>query len=118
MIGAALGAACLEERPRPAPPRLTLILDDATVCSPDTVSGTVRADDPDGIDSLWVTVDQEESGVDGLLERSFEARFRLPVRAGLSTGSTVDVLVRARDLAGFEDTLERALAVISCTATT
>lgn len=114
MALAAPGAACVEERPRLAPPFLALLLDDTAACSPDTLTGSVRAEDPDGIDSLWVTVDGVEQGVDGELERVFQAPFRLAVRAGLSPGDSVAVVLRARDLAGFSDTLRRALAVIPC----
>jgi hypothetical protein len=118
VAAAALGAACLEARPRLAPPLLAILLDDTAACSPDTLTGTARAEDPDGIDSLWITVDQMEEGVDGELERVFEARFRLPVRAGFTPGDTVEVALRARDLSGFADTLRRALEVIPCPATT
>lgn len=119
MAGAALGAACLEERPRLAPPLLAILLDDTAACSPDTLTGTARAEDPDGIDSLWVTVDQMEHGVDGELDRVFAVRFELPVREGLSGGSTVEVVLRARDLSGFSDTLRQGLKVIApCPATT
>jgi hypothetical protein len=117
-LAAAVGAACLEERPRPAPPLLALALDAATVCTPDTLTGRARAEDPDGIDSLWIATDQSEEGVDGLLERVFETRFRLPVRGGLATPGSIEVVVRARDIAGFSDTLRRTVAVIACTAIT
>ena len=118
MVAAAIGAGCLEERPRPSPPILSLVLDDTATCSPDTATGAIRAEDPDGIDSLWLTVDQMEEGVDGLLERVFEAHFRLPVREGLAPGSVMQVVLRARDLAGFSDTLRRSVGVIACPATT
>ena len=119
MAVAALGAACLEERPRLAPPLLAILLDDTAACSPDTLTGTARAQDPDGIDSLWVTVDEVEHGLDGDLERVFAARFRLPVRAGLSAGDSVEVVLRARDLSGFSDTLRQGLEVIApCPVTT
>lgn len=84
------------------------------MCSPDTLEGELRAADPDGIDSVWITVDEREEGVDGLLEPVFAARFRLPVRAGLGEGTPVGVVLRARDLAGFTDTLERTLPVVLC----
>jgi hypothetical protein len=111
---AALAAGCSEERPRLSPPLVTLQLDDTVACSPDTLSLTARAEDPDGIDSLWVSVDQAVEGVDGLLQRVFEARLRVPVRAGLVPGNAVDVMLWARDLAGFQDTVRRALGVIAC----
>jgi hypothetical protein len=110
----ALAAGCLEERLRPAPPVLTLVLARGEVCSPDTVAGTLRARDPDGIDSVWIRVDDREEAWDGLLGTVFELAFELPVRGGLGAGAEVPVWARARDLAGFSDTLERRLPVVAC----
>ena len=113
-----MAAGCLEERPRPAPPLVSFQVDAPTVCSPDTVSGDLRAEDPDGIDSLWITVDGQVEGIDGLLEPVLESSFKLLIRPGLGVGSSVLVLIRARDLTGFTDTTSRSLPVILCTATT
>jgi hypothetical protein len=68
----------------------------------DTVSGTVRAEDPDGIDSVWVSVDNEERGENGGFNRVFSARYRFVVAAGLQPGIRLIMLFRARDIAGFE----------------
>ncbi len=53
---------------------------------PDTLSGTVRAEDTDGLDSVWVTVDSAVAGEDG----GFDQVFSAPIQ------------IRARDIAGFE----------------
>jgi hypothetical protein len=62
----------------------------------------VRADDPDGIDSVWVTVDNEERGESGGFSQSFSARYRFILPAGQTPGNQVPVRFRARDIAGFE----------------
>jgi len=63
--------------------------------------GTVRAEDPDGLDSVWVSVDAEVAGVDGGFERVFAAPFRFVIGAGKNQGTSVPVQFRARDIAGF-----------------
>ncbi|MGH7699064.1 MAG: hypothetical protein ACREMJ_00870 [Gemmatimonadales bacterium] len=97
---------------------LTLTLDATTVCSPDTLTGRARAQDPDGIDSVWVTLDGQEWRLDGRLERAFEHALTLPVPPGLAEGTAVAVALRARDLAGMSDTVQHDVVVIPCTATT
>jgi hypothetical protein len=105
-------AACFGERDRPAPPQLDILLDAATVQSPGEVSGLARASDPDGIDSLWLHLSDVTQGVDGHLEPVVEARFRLPVPAGLPPSAILDLVVRARDGGGFTDTAATTVSVI------
>src|SRR5207245_1198146 len=87
-----LAASCLTERPRPAPPRIALSLNKTTVKSrstpaPDTLVVNVRAEDEDGIDSVWVQLAQEPPvGADGLLDPVLEGPFRLTVPPGFGTG--------------------------------
>jgi len=69
---------------------------------PDTVAGTVHADDPDGLDSVWVSVDSVVAGQDGGLDRTFSSRFRFVIGAGKAATTQIPVRVRARDIAGFE----------------
>lgn len=116
--GVAACAACFEERPRPAPPVLTLTLDATSVCTPDTLTGRARAQDPDGIDSLWIAMGSQEWGMDGRLQRVFEQSISLAVPPGLEADTALAVALRARDLAGMSDTLRREVRVIPCTATT
>ena len=105
--GLCLAAACLTERPRPAPPTLALSLDKTTVKSrstpaPDTLVVTVRAADEDGIDSVWVQLAQDPPvGADGLLDPVLEGPFRLTVPPGLGSGMVLPVKVQARDVVGF-----------------
>lgn len=68
---------------------------------PDTLAGTVRAEDPDGLDSVWVSVDATEAGADGGFERVFAASFRFVIEAGKNPGAQVPVQFRARDISGF-----------------
>lgn len=79
---------------------------------PDTVAGTVRAEDPDGIDSVWVAVDSVVAGEDGLFEHVFTSRFRFLLGEGKSAGTQVPVVIRARDIAGFEVTRDTHVVVI------
>ena len=79
---------------------------------PDTLTGTVRAEDPDGIDSVWVTVDAVVAAQDGLLERVFTTRFRFPIAAGKTDGTRIPVEIRARDIAGFQVTRDTQVVVV------
>jgi hypothetical protein len=108
-------ASCLEERSRPGPPRLDFTLDAVTVRSsppPDTVSGRVSAADDDGLDSVWVTVDDVTKGEDGGFESAFSSRFIFIIGTGKTPGSSIPVTVRARDLAGFEVSRDTYVVVV------
>jgi hypothetical protein len=95
-------AACLTERPRPGPPQLTLTLDKIRVRSPDTLTGTLRARDAAGIDSVWLTVaSAPQFGTDGLLQPDFQAPFRASIPGGHGFGARLTVTLTARDLDGF-----------------
>jgi hypothetical protein len=69
---------------------------------PDTLSGTVRAEDTDGLDSVWVTVDSVEAGEDGGFDRVFSTTFRFLIGAGKTPGTVLPIQIRARDIAGFQ----------------
>ncbi|HMJ58323.1 MAG TPA: hypothetical protein VK467_04255, partial [Gemmatimonadales bacterium] len=110
--------SCLEERPRPGPPLLTFTLEKTTVQSnnpptpPDTLSGTVRAEDTDGLDSVWVTVDSAVAGEDGGFDRVFSAPFRFLIGAGKTPGTVLSVQLRARDIAGFQVIRDTSVTVV------
>ncbi len=115
--GLCLAAGCLTERPRPAPPTLALSLNKTTVKSrstpaPDTLVVTVRAEDDDGIDSVWVQLAQEPPvGADGLLDPVLEGPFRIVVPAGLGNGMVLPVTVQARDVVGFRSERDTSVTV-------
>ena len=69
--------------------------------SPDTLTGIVRAEDLDGIDSVWITVDTLRVGDDGFFEQTYQSRFRLPIRTGYVLGDRILVRLQARDVMGF-----------------
>lgn len=69
---------------------------------PDTVAGSIRAEDPDGLDSVWVSVDSVGQGEDAGFRRVFTSRFRFLLGSGKPLGTQVPVALRARDAAGFE----------------
>ena len=104
--------ACFEERARPAPPVLRITLSQTEVTSPDTLTGTVRAEDGDGIDSVWVTVDMERAGEDGFFETVLIAPFRFLIPPGLPPSTVLPVRVEARDIAGFSTTLDTIVRVV------
>ena len=115
--GLCLAAGCLTERPRPAPPTLALSLNKTTVKSrstpaPDTLVVTVRAEDDDGIDSVWVQLAQEPPvGADGLLDPVLEGPFQIVVPAGLGNGMVLPVSVQARDVVGFRSERDTSVTV-------
>lgn len=98
--------ACLSERPRPGPPSISISLDKTTVQSgnpPDTLVVGTRVVDPEGIDSVWAQLAGEAPiGVDGRFDDVLEGFFRIAVPAGQLPGSSLPVVVRARDVGGFE----------------
>jgi len=65
----------------------TIDQDSVSASKVDTVSGTIRAEDPDGIDSVWVSVDAELRGESGGFNRVFSARYRFLLPPGSSRGS-------------------------------
>ena len=105
--------ACLSERERPSPPLVTVTLSDDNVTSPDTLRGTLRAEDRDGIDSVWLTLDiQQRTGSDGFFQRTVLVPFRLDVPPGLSPGTVLDIRLEARDIVGFRSILDTSVTVI------
>jgi hypothetical protein len=112
-----LATGCLTERPRPAPPTVALSLNKTTVRSrsnpaPDTLVVHVRAEDQNGIDSVWVQLAQEPPiGADGLLDTVLEGPFRIIVPPGLGNGTVLPVKVRARDVVGFRSERDTSVTV-------
>lgn len=89
-----------------------ITLSQTAVTSPDTLTGTVRAEDNDGIDSVWVTVDTERAGEDGFFETVLIAPFRFIIPPGLPANRVLPVRVEARDIAGFSTTLDTIVRVV------
>jgi hypothetical protein len=109
-------AACLTERSRPAPPTLAVGLNKTLVRSrsapPDTLVVNVRAEDSDGIDSVWVQLDsQPPIGADGMLDPVLEGAFGIIVPPGLALGTVLPVRVQARDVTGFRSERDTAVTV-------
>jgi len=104
-------SGCLSERPRPGPPALQIVFDQTSVHSPDTLTGQIYVSDPDGLDSVWLTVDSAHAAADVFLQTSYGSSFSLRVGSGRSTGQRVPVQLRARDLLGFQGTLDTSVVV-------
>ena len=95
---------------------LSITLDKDSVRSganpPDTLTGTLRAQDADGIDSVWLQLDDDPSiGEDGLLQTAFQSPFRVVVPAGFTLGARLPVKLEARDVAGFRSVLDTSVRV-------
>jgi hypothetical protein len=114
-LAASLLASCLSERPRPGPPTIALSLNKRTVQSrnpPDTLVVTVRVEDGDGIDSVWVQLGSEPPlGADGLFDRVLEGPFRVLIPAGLPPGQVLVLKLEARDVAGFKAQRDTSVTV-------
>ena len=80
--------------------------------SPDTLTGSVRAEDRDGIDSVWVTLDADRTGHDGFFEAVVVTRFRFLIPAGLTRTTALAVRLEARDVVGFRTTLDTIVIVV------
>lgn len=110
---ALLAGACLGERPRPAPPRLSIAFVPTLVHSPDTVRGTIRGTDADGIDSLWLSLDAVTAITwDGLLNTEFDSPFVLAISKGRLPGTRVNLVLKGLDIDGFTGELDTAVTVI------
>ena len=96
-----MATACLEDRPRPGPPFIRLTIDQDSVRSPDTVTGTITVRDQDGIDSVWLSVDTVRRGEDGFFQTTYVRTYRFPVPAGRVFGDTIRLQGEARDIVGF-----------------
>ncbi len=113
--GLALAAACLSERPRPAPPLFSIVFTSTTVHSTtpnDTLRGTVRVEDTDGLDSIWMEVDTARAGADGLFETVYQSPFRFAIRSGLPPTTQIPVTLEARDVVGFRSQLDTFVTVV------
>jgi len=73
---------------------------------------TVRTEDSDGIDSVWVTVDAVTESADGGLDRVFSAQFRFAIGGGKTAGTQIPVQMRVRDSAGFQATRDSFVVVV------
>lgn len=111
-VGAAMVLACQTNRERPGPPRLAVTMDQDSVGSPDTLTGAVRVDDLDGIDSIWLSVDSAPPlAGDGLLDPTYIAPFRAAIRGGHVLGDRVTVQLSARDISGYVGVLDTFVIV-------
>lgn len=111
-VGAASVWACLTETPRPSPPSLAVALNKVQVRSPDTLRVTVSAQDPDGIDSVWVTVDSLRKGDDAFLRATAVDSFFFTIQAGATAQRQIPVRVEARDVPGFKSSLDTSVQLV------
>jgi hypothetical protein len=107
----AAASGCLEDRPRPAPPQLHIVITHDSIVTSDSVEGVLRVDDPDGIDSAWLAVDSVTAGVDGLFQTTVQSAFQFAIKPSHSPGEHVPVVLSARDVTGFTSTLDTFVVV-------
>lgn len=62
----------------------------------------VRAQDGDGIDSLWITAGALQWADDGGFNQVISTRYRVIIASGTQPGSQIPMSFRARDASGFE----------------
>ena len=62
----------------------------------------MRAQDADGIDSLWITAGAQQWVDDGAFTQVISTSYRLIMPSGTQPGTQIPMSVRARDAAGFE----------------
>jgi hypothetical protein len=111
-LGTLAALACQANRDRPGPPRVTMTIDQDSVHSPDTISGALRATDPEGIDSIWLSVDSAPpEGEDGLFQQTFLATYRAGIRSGHVLGERVSVRFWARDISGYVGAIDTFVVV-------
>ncbi|HTR20141.1 MAG TPA: hypothetical protein VMH88_04735 [Gemmatimonadales bacterium] len=100
-------AACGADRERPAPPQLSVKFDKDSVSTSDTLQVTMAANDPDGIDSVFLVVDSEPTiGADAYLQTSFVGSVLVQVRPSHVRGQRVTVQFSARDTHGWVGILD------------
>jgi len=75
------------------------------------VAGNVRVDDPDGVDSVWITLETVEKGENGAFVQVFSSRYRFVVQ-GFAPSDQIPLTFRARDIAGFEVQRDTYVVVI------
>jgi hypothetical protein len=92
---------------------VSFTIDDPLVVSSrqDTVAGDIRVEDPDGIDSIWVTLESVERGDDGGFRQVFSSRYRFVVQ-GFDPAAQIPLTFRARDISGFEVQRDTYVVVI------
>ena len=78
----------------------------------DTVAGVVTAADPDGIDSVWVSVGSEQHSADGGFNRTFSYHYRVVIPSGQQPGTHIPMSFRARDVAAFQTQRDTYVVVV------
>ena len=107
-----LVAGCETSRTRPGPPTVTIDPPaGSTVFSPDTLDFSVLVQDPDGIDSVIVTVLDTTKGFNADFNTEATVQISILVPSGLTPGTILKILARARDLTG-ESTLDSASVTV------
>jgi hypothetical protein len=112
------GVACLQDRERLEPPRVTLKLADQTVLPGGDVLGTISAADASGI--VYVHAEIRIAGDSGRPQGTsatsdsrdtIQYTFSLPVRTGFPSGTPIYVTASVMDNQNFVVTKEDTIAI-------
>lgn len=104
--------ACDSSRTRPGPPSITIDPPQgSTVFSPDTLDFAVMAQDPDGLDSVTITVLDTTRSYDADFNTEKTVLVSVLVPSGLPVGSLIKIYAKATDLTG-QTTLDTAAITV------
>ncbi|HEX9728840.1 MAG TPA: hypothetical protein VGA37_10080 [Gemmatimonadales bacterium] len=110
---ALVAGGCSPERLRPGPPRVTLeARAGATVFSPDTLPIAVVASDPNGLDSLTVTILGTTESISTGFDVEVATVLNWVMPDNLPLGDVIPITARARDLTGQSTTVQITVTVV------
>ena len=112
------GVACMEDRVRLSPPRVTLIVTQTTVPAGSSVSGTISAGDESGIVyvGIRVRIEGDTEDPDGGFwnvpgSDTIHYAFSIPIKTGFPSGTPIYVTATVQDDENFVVTREDTIAV-------
>jgi len=79
---------------------------------PDTLSGTVHAEDTDGLDAWSNPPSSAVAGEDGGFDQAFTSTFRFLIGPGKTPNTVLPIQIRARDIAGFQVIRDTTVLVV------
>jgi hypothetical protein len=109
----AASAACSGERLRPGPPSVALELPDGnTVTSPDTIGVRVRANDPNGLDTVSVALRDGIITLQAFASTELVELVFVQIPTDLPIGTSLTLVATAADLSGLTAQATATLTVV------
>jgi len=110
---AALTVACSGERLRPGPPNIVLEFPSGTtVMSPDTLTVVVRANDPNGLDTVSVALRDAIVTLSAFARTELVELVFLQIPTDIPPGTVLTVVATAADLSGLMAQATASLNVV------